>query len=250
MSRKGNSHYISSTGAQDQAVIQGVQWLLGEAKKSDNVGIVAVSTKGNLENIANWSQLADLFNQLRRHGSATIQGVTLQLMTLRDQKYNFDGPILAIYGGHKLLDAVDGIAGQASVLYIPWAEGDGDKWVQTWHATELGQNAVPDDQQSEPTSGAAFVALESLTQRVNLNTGIVHSSDRESAIRTLETLFHKQTPVTPELIRQQLIRLGWAPKDAGDVEKLAEMIWDGRRPKTSTGTADEGLWDYWNSKAN
>jgi len=251
MNRKGKSHFVSSVGPQDEAIVRGVQWLLAEAEKSGNVGIIAVSTKGNLDNIANWSQLADLFNQLRKHGSATVQGVTLKLMTLRDkQTYSFDGPILVVYGGQKLLDAVDGVTGHASVLYIPWSDGDCDQWGQTWHATELGQNVSPEAQQSEPTSGATFVALESLTHQVNLNTGIVHSSDRESAIRTLETLYHKQAPVTPDLIRQQLIRLGWNPKDAGDVEKLAEMIWAGRRPKKSTGKADDGLWDFWNSKAN
>ncbi|QDU76933.1 hypothetical protein Pan97_39900 [Bremerella volcania] len=173
MTRKGNSHFISSTGPKDQAVIRGVQWLLAEAKQAGNVGIVAVSTKGNLENIANWTEIAGLFNQLRKSGTATVQGITLQLMTLRGNKtYNFDGPILAIYGGQELLDVVDGISGNASVLYVPWSDGDCDQWVQTWHATELGQDAAPETQQSEPTTGAAFIALDSLTHGVNLNTGI------------------------------------------------------------------------------
>ena len=187
MTRKGISHFVSSTGPQDQAIVQGVQWLLAEAKKSGNAGIVAVSTKSNLENIANWSQLAGLFNQLRQNGTATVQGVQLRLMTLKGtQIYSFDGPILAIYGGQELLDAIDGISGSASVLYIPWGDGDCDQWLQTWGATELGQPAS--HQQSEPTSGATFIALESLTHGVNLNTGITHPSDRERAIRTLESL--------------------------------------------------------------
>ena len=44
--------------------------------------------------------------------------------------------------------------------------------------------------------------------------------------------------------------MGWDPKDANEVKKLAEAIWAGRRPKKSTGQPDDGLWTYWNSKVN
>ena len=250
MNRKGTSHFIPSVGPQEQAITRGVHWLISEAKKSGNVGVVAVSTKSNLDNIANWSQLEGLFQQLRKTGSAAVQDVTIRLMTLRDNKFaSFNGPILAIYGGTELLDVVDGISGTSSVLYIPWSDGDCDQWKQTWQANELGQSTATSSEQSEPTSGVAFVALNSLTQRVNLRTGIVHPSDRESAIRTLETLYHKHAPITPEVICQQLIRLGWNPKHANDVKKLADTIWAGRRPKSSTGMADDALWNHWSSKA-
>ena len=70
-----------------------------------------------------------------------------------------------------------------------------------------------------------------LTHAVNLNTGILHSSDYERAVRTLETLFRKSAECDPELIRRQLIRMGWRPKDAASVKELAEKIWAGRRPE-------------------
>jgi hypothetical protein len=249
MTRKGSSQYIASVGPKDDAIIKGFRWLISEARNSGNEGVVAVSQKANLENIAEWSQLASVFNQLRSSESATLQDVKLNLLTRRNKKiYSFDGPILAIYGGQELLDLVDGISGTASVLYVPWGN-DHKQWVQTWNANELNREPVAGTTDPEPTSGVVFYALETLTLTVNLGTGIVHSSDRENAIRVLETLYHKKASVTPELIRQQLIRLGWDPKNASDVEKLASTIWDGRRPKKSTGKADNGLWDYWNSKA-
>jgi hypothetical protein len=251
MNRSGESRYISSTGPNDEAIVRGVQWLVAEAGNAGNIGVIAVSVKANLENIANWSQLGSLFTQLRANGTVSVRGVTLKLVTRKDgQLHRFNGPILVIYGGQDLLDIVDGITGNASVLYIPWGDRDCDQWIQTWRATELGEPVAPDGQQSEPTSGAAFVALESLTRDVNLSSGIAHPSDRESAIRTLETLYHKHAPVAPEIICQQLIRLGWKPDDANEVKQLAEMIWAGRRPKKSTGRADDRLWDYWNSRAD
>ncbi|HEX3999759.1 MAG TPA: hypothetical protein VHX65_14505 [Pirellulales bacterium] len=251
MNRNGSSSFIRSTGPRDDAIIAGVRWLISEAKKAGNTGIVAVSTKANLDNIANWSQLAALFTSLRQSERVAIEGVTLHLVNLKSNRpHTFNGPVLVIYGGQELLDAVDSIAGSSPVLYIPWEGDEFANWAQTWQATELGKPAAETRPQTEPTSGTAYFALKSLTNDVNLNTGITHPSDRESAIRTLETLFHKGAPITPETIRQQLIRLGWEPKDASKVKELAEMIWEGRRPKKSTGRADDQLWNYWNSKAN
>lgn len=251
MNRKGPSWYIESTGPQETALMQGFQWLIAEAEKARNKGLVAVSTKQNLENVANWSQLASVLTQLRQKGVAKIGQVTLGLFTGKDKNvYAWDGPILVIYGGQKLLDAVDSIAGKGSVLYIPWGEGDFSEWAETWGATRLGVQAKVRDLQEEPTSGAAFIALKCLTDSVNLSTGVVHPRDREAAVRTLETLFHRNAGVNPEAVRQQLVRLGWQPKDAAEVKKLAEMIWDGRRPRGSKGKADDSLWGLWDDCQN
>lgn len=251
MSRKGLSYYIESTGPQEAALIQGFQWLIAEAQKAGGKGLVGVSTKQNLDNIANWSQFGPLLTQLRQKGVAKAGQVTFGLFTGKEKNVHaWDGPILVIYGGQKLLDAVDSITGKANVLYIPWGEGDFAAWAETWGATKLGDQTTAKDVQEEPTSGAALVALKGLTDGVNLRTGIGHPSDREAAVRTLETLYHKNADLTPEVIRQQLVRLGWQPKDAGEVKKLAEMIWADRRPKGSKGKADDSLWDYWQSKVD
>jgi hypothetical protein len=251
MTRKGTSLYIESHGPQDAAINEGFQWLLSEARKVGNKGLVAVTTKQNLDNIADWSQLGSLLTTLRQHGVVKTGEVTLGLFTAKDKGvHQWEGPILTIYGGQKLLDAVDSITGSASVLYIPWSEGDHAAWAETWGASKLGAQPTAEHSQEEPTGGVALVALRGLTDSVNLNTGIVHPSDREQAVRSLETLFHQKADVTPERIRQQLIRLGWQPKDAAEVMKLAEMIWDGRRPKGSKGKGDDNLWDYWQSKVN
>lgn len=250
MSRNGASHYIASSGPDENALVAGFRWLLDRAKASGNRGFVAVPQKSNLDNIAHWSQLAPVLTQLKKQGAAKVGDVTLTLFTGRDRSvYHSDAPILAIYGGQKLLDAVDAIDGSAAVLYVPWMEDDHADWVATWNATPLGQSPTG-EQDAEPTAGVVLVALRQLTAGVNLNTGIVHPSDYESAVRTLETLFHKAAGVSPEEVRRQLVRLGWDPKDAAEVKTLADKIWEGRRPKQSTGRADDGLWDYWQTKVD
>ena len=247
MPRNRPSYYIESTGPQDEAIIAGFQWLIKEAANQNQAGYVAVSTKAILNNISQWSQLAKIFNSLYKYDSVLVDNVSLNLITSSDRYIpTANGPVLAIYGGQSLLDIVDSILDVTCVLYIPWAEQEHANWSATWNAIRLGDEESHFSEQKEPLSGIAFFALESLTNSVNLSSGIAHPADREEAIRCLETLFHKETECTPETIRQQLVRLSWNPRDAAKVKDIADMIWGGRRPRNSTGRADERLWNYWN----
>jgi hypothetical protein len=258
MSRSGRSYFIESTGADEPALVKGFNWLLAEAKVSGNRGLIAVSQKSNLDNIARWSSFAPVLLQLKKQGTANFSTVTLQLFTLGNHSvYNWSGPILVVYGGQKLLDAVDSIEGSVSVLYIPWLENEYADWVTTrnaipWMSTG---NAKPQMKRRaeamELTSGVVLVALQRLTEGVNLNTGISHGSDYTRTVKYLETLFRKNADVTPELIFRHLMTLrdaegrGWRSEDATEVKNLAEKIWAGKSVKESTGVADERIWAYW-----
>ncbi|MDQ7831375.1 MAG: hypothetical protein RDU30_06570 [Desulfovibrionaceae bacterium] len=250
MPRNRHSYYIGSTGPQNEAIITGFRWLIKEAANQDRVGYVVVFTKHELDNISHWSQLSPTLNTLHKSGVYQADSVTLNLITPRDRYISASGPALVIYGGQELLDFIDSFQAITSVLYIPWQGQEHADWSATWNATRLGDDESQSSEQKEPLSGIVLSALESLTKLVNLSTGITHPSDREQAVRSLETLFHKQAQCDPETIRRQLIRLDWKPSDAAKVKEIADMIWDGRRPRKSTGRADEGLWKYWNERAS
>jgi hypothetical protein len=246
MPRNRPSYYIESTGPQDEAIITGFQWLIKEAANQNKVGYVAVPMKANLDNISHWSQLSSILNSLRKNSVIQINDVTLNLITSRNRYIStLNGPVLVIYGGQSLLDIIDSIPDITCALYIPWEGHEHTDWSATWNATRLGDDESQSSEQKEPLSGIPFFALESLTKSINLSTGITNSSDRDQAIRYLETLFHKQARCNPETIRRQLVRLGWQPSDAAKVKEIADMIWGGRRPKRSTGRADGELWNYW-----
>lgn len=242
MTRRGQSYYINSTGPNDEALKRGLEWLVQTCRATGNAGIVAVTTKQILQNLQ-WSEMKSVFAALHKQGRCQVAGVAITLHTLqKPASYSHNGPILVIHGGQKLLDNVDAIEGTADVLYIPRCDNDQANWAATWGANVLGG---PEGDDAEPLSGVPYIALKDLTHSVNLNTGIVHPSDHDNAVRTLETLCHKEARCDPELIRRQLVRMGWEPKDAQSVKELAEKIWSGRRPKGTTGRPNEDLWNYW-----
>lgn len=248
MPRKGKSYYIASQGPDDASLVAGVKWLYQEASTTSKPALVVVSQKQNLENIQ-WSQFAGLFAALKKQDECTVQAVRFALMTLRSRTWSWDGPALVIYGGQKLLDAVDALAGNIDVLYIPWSGNDGDGWIATWDAQKLGAQGEGGPRNTGTLPRVAEVALGRLTSLVNLSTGILHPSDHDQAIRTLETLLHKGELADPELVRQYLVRRGWQPAHAQEVGDLAAKLLDGRRPRGSTGSADERLWALWQERA-
>lgn len=244
MARTGQSFYIQSQGPQDDALIEGVRWLHQRASQSGKPGLVAVSTQQNLDNIR-WSKFGTLFQGLRKSKAVTIQGVDFELMTLRTKKWSWDGPALVVYGGQKLLDAIDSLSGHIDVLYIPWTGSDGDGWIATWNATRLGEDASQEQDPGSAISPVAEVALGRLTTLVNLSTGILHPSDHRHAVRTFETLIHKGERLDAELVRQYLVKHGWEPRHANEAKDIFEKLVDGRRPRDSEGGADEHLWSLW-----
>lgn len=244
MIRHGQSLYIESIGPDPATLKRGVAWLTRRCMELNCNGIVAVRTKGSLESFG-WSELESLFLALHKHGQCRVSGVTVQLFTSQKPFAKLhNSPILVIHGDRDLLDKVDSIPGTADVLFIPWNKEEQDEWAATRGATILGCDTASD---SAPLSGVAYTALLVLTEKTK-RSGIGHSDDRSYAIRTLETLYRKGVVCAPRLIRQQLIRMGWFPKDAELVEQLAEQIWDGRRPDGSVGEPDDELWNYWEGR--
>ena len=248
MTRKGKAYYINSTGSNLHAVSRGMDWLVSEARRRAQEGLVVVPGKQTLKHLSGANYDA-AFEQLNRNNQCQLRGVTLRLMTERLKAYRCDGPILVIYGDQGLLDQVDALSGAADVLHIPWIQEDGVGWRQTWNAQDFDAPDLSTAEEPERDQPDILnMALHSLTRTVNLSTGIGHASDRLRAIETFETLFHKGVSVDPETVRQCLVRGGWNPEDARKVSDLAARIFQGRRPKGSTGGANERLWNLWHGE--
>lgn len=248
MPRQGRSFYIDSHGPNPDAVIRGVQWLCREAKDTGEPALIVVTAKPILASMRG-PVLGPLFQQLKKEGVVSSGGVTLHLMTLRKKKWSWDGPALVIYGTQDLLDAVDSLDGACDVLLIPWRRDEASAWISTWGATELGKASDEGDEVvQEGLSKIIRIALVRLTSIINLSTGIMNSSDYDQAVRTFETLIRKGEAPDAELVRQYLVKNGWQPKHAKEVRELVQKLLDGRRPRGSTGRADEGLWNLLQEK--
>ncbi len=98
------------------------------------------------------------------------------------------------------------------------AEWDKD-WQATWGARIIGATTAPAPTVSLP--GPVEEALESLTQAINLGTGLNHPSDKKHAGRTIARLRQEGHSFDPVEVRRWAQRNGWSSSAAADLEKVA-----------------------------
>lgn len=229
------SFYVESTGANDQTLLRGISWLNEvSAQQGAGVALLAVSQLSNLGGVISSTigaaSAARLKTDKRTALSSTLQ---LELLTEKDHRYDFQGPILVVYPTHKLLDKVDALSKVTAVCVVPWIMEDVRAWVQTWGAERL---MLPGELAAASAPSPSFtldpilrVALEELTKSVNLSTGITHSLDKAKAVNLFRLLRDAQIPFDPEAVKGWLLaNENWKPSGANDVRQVAADILAGK----------------------
>jgi hypothetical protein len=73
------------------------------------------------------------------------------------------------------------------------------------------------------------VALEHLSSRVNLNTGLVHPMDKKAAVETFRILWKAWYSLMPSEIESWALSHDWTVEGARDLQKVAVGVREGRR---------------------
>lgn len=227
-------------GPKPYEVIRGIQWLQEQGQDA----LVVVAT---LDNLSQLSSSLGLDRVRRLKASETVVlGTNTRLTAATELKMvrSWAGPVLVLYPSKDLLDKVDGIAGVTSVLVIPWLKTDTQDWIKTWAAVELGA-AEPSPGANPKTSDEAVLeaALNSLTKRVNVSTGLHHQGDKAAAIDLFGILRQAGVPFEAEEVKSILLsRFGWGPEQANQVRDLVADIQAGKRPRKHKGY-DRPMWN-------
>lgn len=228
---------LTSTGNNNAGVARAVEWLSKEAAVGGGNGLIAVPTFQVLLNV-----FGDAHGKLLKNG-VMVRGAMIQSMSEQNPLFDFPGPVLALYPTPKLLDRLDDMLSVTHLLVIPWLEKDVRDWKRAWSPTELG--ATPGKQDLPTISdGVVWAALNELTIRINMGTGILHPLDKQAAIETFRTLRLNGRPYDPDEIRAWLVGAkGMDPKDANAVRDLAQKILEGRTVQ-GAGPAKKNVTTY------
>jgi hypothetical protein len=133
--------------------------------------------------------------------------------------YKTYGMVIGVYLSQKDQNALDSITSAQALVLLPWTEEEGKTWLSTWNATVLGTSTWQVQQKTFPSD--VENALLTLTQGINLSTGLSHPSDKDAAKRTLSGLKQGGHRLDSDEIRKWALRNNWAPKDAEALSKLA-----------------------------
>lgn len=128
--------------------------------------------------------------------------------------------VLAAYLTNKDMNIVDGVQKINSIVFLPWLEDDGKRWMSTWNPEIVGPSTwkVPKLQLS-PFIGNEILQLG---RCINMSTGLSHPSDKDMAKRIFSDLKKQGLKATEEAIRQFAVNNGWEPVRAQELASFAK----------------------------
>lgn len=181
-------------------------------------------------------------------GSVTLSsGGRLHAKTMKTMGYVAQKSVVIVYYAElQILDFVDGLRNIVGVVAVPDHSGDADEWVARWGAVVHGQSQqTPAPLIDDPV----FVrALETLSDIINMSTGLLHPRDKEIANGILRILRAKGHAEQSANIKSWAIRRGWKPDHAADLASLATKIWALKTKPNLSGLHDPaGRYARWQS---
>jgi hypothetical protein len=234
--------YFDIEGPDDQALGMGLAWLAQVGAVSG--GIVAVPGLGNVSNFAA-VLTREGAERFRRDKRLAVDGTTIDLATQRVQPPNPQRPWLGVWVDDDQLDTIERMRPTA-LCVLPWLRDDIKRWRQAHSPVEMrsGEAAPGKQQISNPVVERA---LEDLTVRVNLSTGLGHPSDRGAAVDLFRILLNGGERWDPEEIHAWALNHGWSAEGAGELTDIARGAAGGRSFRAEHGGWIDNILDRWRS---
>lgn len=231
-----------------QAAVTFADKICADAGASVRNVVVLVHTKNQLDqtDLARFIGTAQAKLLSRREAMNLPSGAKLRCETLKTLGYLSAKTVVIVYWAEMgILDHADGLNNLAGVVAVPEFPDTADQWESRWQPTVYGQPAK--------STAAALIddptiekALEALTARVNLATGLGHPRDKDSAKETFRILRYHNHKAEPEKIKSWAITHGWRSKDAGELAALADKILSQRTKPSLSGIYNaQGRYERW-----
>jgi len=252
VTRARKRYYVHAEGPDEDAMRLAFAWLLESVKRSQTAvtALLAIPVKDNLRGIIT----KVIGDKVARH-LASGRAVPIEqsasdilLITQRAKPIGWrGGPVLAAYPTKELLDMLDDLYGVTEMVVVPWRLAEVQYWVETWAPQEL-RGLVPVTPTIHVRNPVVVEALRTLTETVNLSTGISHPSDRQATIDLFHRLKQAGEQFDPLEVRAWLVSQGgWSPQHANEVKAVAQSVIAGKRLKGGGKFWADDIVEQWRS---
>lgn len=250
--RAQKRYYIHAEGPDEHAMSLAFAWLLDSVKRSTTAAtaLLAVPVKRNLEGTISKVIGDRIARQLASGKAVPVEQSSsgVGLITQRTRLTGWPGgPVLAAYPTKDFLDMLDDMYGITEILVVPWRLAEIQYWIDTWGPQELGAARAPQPISIE--NPVMVEALKTLTQTVNLSTGVSRPSDRQAAIDLFQRLREAGEQFNPLEVRAWLVSQGgWSPQDADQVKSIAERVLAGEPVRGGGRFWADDIVEQWRSR--
>ncbi|MFL5866689.1 MAG: hypothetical protein ACJ766_06265 [Thermoleophilaceae bacterium] len=247
MTADAERFFVDAYGMDEDAVKRGLAWLLGFAREhSHDRAAIFVSANRQVEQLA--KTLGVDPKKLVPEKSLVLGGIEVEIFTEKKIPPDFEGPILGLWVDDKQMQKLDD-TDAPGLCAVPWNKEYFNDWKETWNPVDIRTGEASGDDASG-VSPLVQAALQSLTDRVNLSTGLSHPSDKDSAVGLFKILRNASEDYDPARVRGWAARHGWQAEDAREGGEVAEKIQAGRTVQVREHQmwADDIL-DQWRAEA-
>jgi hypothetical protein len=223
--------YVFSTDVPEKEAIAGAFKLCGEIlKKMKEPAEVVIFIPQNGSFSDNLQEVLGekMSKQLLKDGSISTQdGGGLRLETHRTfTDWKKPGSIIiGVYVTEEMLDQVDRVKNASAVIIVPWHMNDLKVWMKTWNPELNGkERAQPGALINNPIVEQALNSIA-----IAPPTGILHPSDRKTAIERFRKLKKDGIAFDSDDIKAWALRHHWDPSAANELRTIAADILKGKR---------------------
>jgi hypothetical protein len=222
--------YVDAHGPDDEALRFGFAWLVRRAVVGDGWAALFVPSLQQIEPLA-----AAVGGRgvaaLKKSRRLKVNGADIELFTDRTLRVTYrQGPVLGVWVDDNQLDKLENL-GAPALCAIPWNRADIDAWKRAWNPTDLRTGDKPHATEATIANPVVLAALESLTTRVNLSTGLGHPSDKAAAVQLFLALRNGGERFDPGQVHAWAASHGWRAAHARQLGELAQKITDGKTVK-------------------
>lgn len=219
------------TGGSDE-IMAGLRWIAARVEDLRGITVVAPTR----------SHFRD--DEVLRRLPKGVQSETPQTL----KTYSHAIALLACWPTETDLDRLDGLQGLELMCVIPWVEDEIATWRQARQAIDItGRTPILDPPKLEDP--VVTTALQSLTRRVNLSTGLGHPMDRSAAIHAFRILKRGGHSWSPTAIKARAMANGWSARHATNLAEIAQGVLDGKRYRAGTDSWAADIPTQWQQRA-
>ena len=164
--------------------------------------------------------------------TALVKNRRAQYTTWKNKDWWRQPRVIALWPSEKALQQLDDVSTIEALGVLTWGLKEVSAWALGVGATDLlGEASVETPTIQDPV---VLGALRSLTNSVNLSTGLTHPSDWDHAVQVFRTLRKRGHTIDGDEIETWALANGWSYRHASDVGQLAREIAAGKAKRTKS----------------
>jgi len=154
------------------------------------------------------------------------------------------GPALALWPTTAMVELLDQHHGTRALAVVPWQLDEIDVWIRARRPADL-LGIAPQADAPQISDPVVRVALEGMTNGINLGTGLSHPSDKARAVQTFRVLRAGGHRWATAEVQAWALAHGWTASGAADLARYADGIAAGRSFRTSREVLRRDILDVW-----